>query len=61
MNLTGANEHVHEIERGTRVVKERSRALRHSLPYNRISLIMTIRGILVIARMLNQEQDFKDI
>ena len=54
MNLTGANEHVTEIERGIRVVKEMSRALRHSLPYNRIPLLMTIRGILVIARMLNQ-------
>ena len=54
MNLTGANEHVTGIERGIRVVKERSRALRHSLPYNMIPLIMTIRGILVIARMLNQ-------
>ena len=54
MNLTGSNEHVPEIEIGIRVVKERSRALRHSLPYNRIPLIITIRGILVIARMLNQ-------
>ena len=61
MNLTGANEHVPGIERGIRVVKERIRALRHSLPYNMISLIMTIWGILVIARMLNQEQDLKDI
>ena len=54
INLTGANEHVPEIERGIRVVKERSRDLRHNLPYNKIPLIMTIRGILVIARMLNQ-------
>ena len=54
MNLAGANEHVPEIERGIRVVKERSISLRHSLPYNRIPLLMTIRGILVIARMLNQ-------
>ena len=54
MNLAGANEHVPEIERGIRVVKERSRALRHSLTYNRIPLLMTIRGIIVIARMLNQ-------
>ena len=54
MNLTRANVHVPKIERGIRVVKERSRALRHSLPYNRIPLIMTIWEILVIARMLNQ-------
>ena len=54
MNLTRVNEHVPEIERGLRVVKERSRDLRHSLPYNRIPLIMTIRGILVISLMLNQ-------
>ena len=54
MNLTGENEHVPKIERGTWVVKERSIALRHILPYTRIPLIMTIRGILVIARMLNQ-------
>ena len=33
INLAVANEHVPEIERLIRVVKERSRALRHSLPF----------------------------
>ena len=45
MNLTGANEHVPEIERGIRVVKERIRALRHILPYNRIPFITLSRKI----------------
>ena len=33
MNLTSANEHVTEIERRIRVVKERAICVRHSLPF----------------------------
>ena len=42
VNLASANEHVPEIERRIRVVKERCRAIRHSLPYNRIPRLLTI-------------------
>jgi hypothetical protein len=36
VNLISASEHVPEIKRRIRVVKERSRSSRHSLPFNRI-------------------------
>jgi hypothetical protein len=36
VNLASANEHVSEIERRMQVVKERCRATRHSLPFERI-------------------------
>ena len=36
VNLTSANEHVTDIERCIRVVKERSRTTRHGLPFQRI-------------------------
>jgi hypothetical protein len=35
VNLTSASEHVPEIEQRIRVVKERARSSRHSLPFNR--------------------------
>lgn len=53
VNVTSANEHVPEIERRIRVVKERSRATRHSLPYSRIPKIMTIYIVQNVVRMLN--------
>ena len=53
MNPTRANEHIPEIERHIRVVKERSRAFRQSLPFNRIPKLMKIHAILKIAKMLN--------
>ena len=52
MNLAAANEHVPEIERRIRVVKERVRALRHSLPFQRIPALMTIHVVLHSAKML---------
>ena len=42
VNLASASEHIPEIERRIRVVKERCRAIRHSLPYNRIPRLLTI-------------------
>jgi hypothetical protein len=42
LNLASSNEHVPEIEQRIRVVKERCRATRHSLPYERIPKLMMI-------------------
>ena len=53
LNLTSSNEHVPKIERIFRVVKERSRDMRHSLPFNRIPKLMTINSILNIGKFLN--------
>ena len=52
VNLASANEHVPEIERRIRVVKERARAVRHSMPFNRIPKIMVIHLVLNVAKML---------
>ena len=53
VNLASASEHVPEIERRIRVVKERCRALRHSLPFNRIPEMMTIHMVFHATKMLN--------
>ena len=53
VNLASANEHVPEIERRIRVVKERSRGSRHSLPFQRIPKLLTIHIVLKSVRMLN--------
>ena len=53
VNLTSASEHVPDIKQRIWVVKERSRATRHSLPLNRIQKLMTIHAIINIGRMLN--------
>jgi hypothetical protein len=53
VNLTSASEHVPEIERRIRVVKERSRSLRHSLPFNRIPKLMTIHMVFIAVKLLN--------
>ena len=42
LNTTAANEHVPKIERQIRVIKERVRATRHTLPFKMIPLIMLI-------------------
>ena len=53
VNLTSANEHVPEIERRIRVVKERCRAIRHGLPYNKIPAILTTWIVFNAVRILN--------
>jgi hypothetical protein len=53
VNLASANEHVPEIERRTRLVKERCRATRHSLPYERIPKLMMIHIVLNVVKLLN--------
>ena len=52
VNLTSANEHVPEIERRIRVVKERARAVRHALPFTKMPNIMTIHMVLGVVRLL---------
>jgi hypothetical protein len=52
VNLVSANEHVPEIERQIRVVKERCRATRHSLPFEWIPKIMTIHIVLNVVKLL---------
>ena len=42
MNLTNANEHVPEIDHCIRVVRERARCARHSLPFNRITILLLV-------------------
>jgi hypothetical protein len=52
VNLESANEHVPEIERRIRVVKERCQATRHSLPFERIPKLMTIHIVLNVVKLL---------
>jgi hypothetical protein len=53
VNLASANEHVPEIERRIRVVKEQCRETRHSLPFERIPKLMTINIVLNVVKLLN--------
>ena len=53
VNLTSASEHVPEIERRIRVVKERARSSRHSLPFNRIPKLLTIYIVFKAVKLLN--------
>jgi hypothetical protein len=53
VNLTSCSEHVPEIERRIRVVKERCRATRHSLPFNRVPRLLTIHIVFHSVKLLN--------
>jgi Reverse transcriptase (RNA-dependent DNA polymerase) len=52
INLTARNEHVPEIERRIRVIKERARAVRHSLPFSAIPKLMTTHLVLHVVKQL---------
>jgi hypothetical protein len=52
VHLVSANEYVPKIERRIRVVKERCRATRHSLPFERIPKIMTVHIVLNVVKLL---------
>ena len=52
VNLTSANEHAHGIERRIRVVKERARAIRHGMPFNKIPKLLTTHTVINAGRML---------
>ena len=56
INLTIANEHVPNIERRIRVVKERCCAIRHGLPFQRITQLMVIHMVLLVVRIINYFQ-----
>jgi hypothetical protein len=53
VNLDSANDHVPEIEWRIRVVKERCRATRHSVPYERFPKLMMIHIVLNVVKLLN--------
>ena len=53
VNLASAHEHVPEIERRIRVVKERCRASRHTLPFKRIPKLLTIYIVFNVVKLLN--------
>jgi hypothetical protein len=53
VNLASANEHVQEIERRIRTVKERCRSCRHGLPCEQIPKLMTIYVVSQNVKMLN--------
>ena len=47
-NIASTEEHVPEPERRIRVVKERFRSYRHSLPFQRLPVLMVIVPLLAI-------------
>jgi hypothetical protein len=53
VNLSSAKDHVPEIECRIRVLKERCRATRHSLPFERIPKITTVHILLNVVKLLN--------
>jgi hypothetical protein len=53
VNLASSNEHVPEIERQIRVVTERARAVRCSLPFSRIPKLLMIHLIFNCVKLLN--------
>jgi hypothetical protein len=53
VNLASLNEYVPEIKQRTRVVKERSQAAHHSLPFQRIPKHLMIHIVLNAVKMLN--------
>ena len=52
LNITGSNEHVTDIEHQIRVVKERTRADRHILPFKNTLKFITIYIVFTVLRML---------
>ena len=53
INITSENEHVPYIELRIRVVKERIRAARHSLPFNNTPKLLTVYIFSTVVSMLN--------
>ena len=53
VNMAAANEHVPDIERQIRVVKERCRATRHGLPFQGILKLLITYIVLNTVKMLN--------
>jgi Reverse transcriptase (RNA-dependent DNA polymerase) len=53
LNVTSANEHVPQIERQIRVIKERVRATRHSLPFRFIPALMLVELVYFSTMWIN--------
>jgi hypothetical protein len=53
VNLVSANEHVPQIERRIRLVKERWQATRHSLPFETVPKLVMIHIVLNVVKLLN--------
>ena len=52
VNLTNKNEHVPQIERRIKVVKERVRAAKHGMPFSHLPKLLVIHTVLTAIRML---------
>jgi hypothetical protein len=53
LNLASANKHAPEIERKIRVIKERVRAVIHSIPFNSLPARMLVHTVLFVTKQLN--------
>jgi hypothetical protein len=53
LNLASANEHVPEIERKIRVIKEWVRAVIYSIPFNSLPAWMLVHAVLFVTKQLN--------
>ncbi len=53
LNLASANEHVPEIERKIRLIKERVRAVIYSNPFNYLPARMLVHAVLFLMKQLN--------
>ena len=53
LNLSSKNEHVPEIKRCIRVVKEQARATRHRMPFSNIPKLLMIYIVFATVKMLN--------
>ena len=53
LNVSAKSEHVADIERRIRVIKERTRAMRHAMPFTRIPKLLTIHLVFQGVRLLN--------
>jgi hypothetical protein len=53
LNLAAASEHVGLIERNIRFLKEKTRSVRHSLPFEQIPAVMLIRMVLHTVQFMN--------
>ena len=53
LNLSAANEHEPYVERQIRVIKERVRAVCHSLPFSSLSMQITMHMVFFVVKLLN--------
>ncbi len=53
LNLAAASEHVGLIERNIRFLKEKTRSIRHSLPFEQIPAVTCIRMVLRTVQFIN--------